>query len=185
MSVATNQPVRANARPKNGPARMDHAPWEQNRHEKAISFGPSLRRLLGTMRPERLWFALVIVLGIGSVAAAVVGPKILGRATDEIFAGVIGRMIGRRFPAGTPIETVIEALRAAGQERLADMLAGMAVVPGQSIDFAALGHWLLLALSLYLLAAALGFLQNYLLNRAVQRTVYRIRQRAADNQCIS
>lgn len=178
MSAATNQPVRANARPKNGPARMDHAPWEQNRHEKAISFGPSLRRLLGTMRPERLWFALVIVLGIGSVAAAVVGPKILGRATDEIFAGVIGRMIGRRFPAGTPIETVIEALRAAGQERLADMLAGMAVVPGQSIDFAALGHWLLLALSLYLLAAALGFLQNYLLNRAVQRTVYRIRRDA-------
>jgi ATP-binding cassette subfamily B protein len=33
----------------------------------------------------------------------------------------------------------------------------------------------MLALGLYLVAAALGFFQNYLLNRAVQRTAFRMR----------
>ena len=170
-----NEPIKANERPKHGPVRMGHGPMSQNMHEKAVAFGPSLRRLLGMMRPERLLFAVVIVLGIVSVLATVVGPRLLGRATDVIFAGVIGRIIGEQFPPGTPIEEVIAALRAAGQDQFADMLSGMNVTPGAGIDFGALGDWLLLALGLYLAAGLLAFAQNYLLNRGVQRTVYRIR----------
>lgn len=167
---STVQPT-APERPKHGPRQMGHGPMAQNVAEKAISFGPSLRRLVGMLRPERLLFAVVVAMGIVAVLASVVGPKILGKATDVIFNGVVGR----QFPAGMTKEQVIEMLRAAGQGQLADMLGGLNVVPGQGIDFDLLGRWLLLALGLYVAAALLGFLQNFLLNRAVQRTVYRMR----------
>ena len=35
--------------------------------EKAMNFWPSARRLLGTLRPERLWLVLVLALGVASV----------------------------------------------------------------------------------------------------------------------
>src|SRR5471032_2044235 len=101
--------------------------------EKAMSFWPSARRLLGRLSPERLRLGAVLVLGIASVAFMVIGPKILGRATDLIFAGAIGRQL----PHGLTNEQVVAAARAAGNNNIADMLARMHVVPGQGIDFGA------------------------------------------------
>ncbi|GAA3050955.1 hypothetical protein GCM10020000_35070 [Streptomyces olivoverticillatus] len=58
--------------------------------EKSMNFGPSGRRLLSQLRPERAIIALALILGISSVALMSVGPKILGHATDLIFNGFIG-----------------------------------------------------------------------------------------------
>ena len=55
--------------------------------EKAKDFKGSARRLAGLLGPERVWVALVIVLGAASVALSVTGPKILGNATTVIFEG--------------------------------------------------------------------------------------------------
>ena len=60
------------------------------------------------------------------------------------------------------------------------MLARMHVVPGQGIDFTALGDVLLLALVLYVAASVLSWLQGYLLNDVVQRTVLRLRAEVED-----
>ncbi len=49
--------------------------------------------------------------------------------------------------------------------------------PGVGIDFTALASVLLWALALYVLASAFGWIQAYVLNGVVQRTVYRLRQR--------
>ena len=59
--------------------------------QKADTFWPSLRRLLARLRPERHKAYAVLVLTVVSVAATAVGPRILGRATDLIFAGLIGK----------------------------------------------------------------------------------------------
>jgi ATP-binding cassette subfamily B protein len=144
--------------------------------EKPMRFGPSVRRLLARLRPEGLRLVAVIGLGVTSVAFLVVGPKILGRATDLIFAGAIGK----RLPAGLTSEQVIAAARASGNANLADLLARMHVVPGQGIDFNALGSVLLLALGLYVASALFGWVQGYLLNDVVQRTVYLLRSDVED-----
>jgi len=47
---------------------------------------------------------------------------------------------------------------------------------GHYIDFGFIGKWLLLILSMYVLASILMFLQGFLLARIVQRTVYRLRE---------
>ncbi|UQS27823.1 ABC transporter ATP-binding protein/permease [Amycolatopsis thermalba] len=127
---------------------------------------------MGRLRPERLTLAFVVVLGVASVAFTVVGPKILGHATDIIFGG----FISSRLPEGTTTEQAVAAARAEGNTNLADMLARMDVVPGAGIDFIALGRVLAWVLVLYVAASVFGWLQGYLLNGAVQRVVYRLRE---------
>ncbi|MFE9203642.1 ABC transporter ATP-binding protein [Micromonospora sp. NPDC007230] len=144
--------------------------------EKSMNFGPSARRLLGRLRPHRLQLAAIITLALASVGASVVGPKILGHATDLIFSGVMGRQI----PASLTTEQAVAAARAAGHDNYADMLARMDVVPGAGIDFTALARTLALALALYLGASLLMWWQGWLLNGVVQRTVLRLRADVAE-----
>ena len=56
--------------------------------EKTANFKQSLRRLLAMLRRERLGLAAVIALAVTSVTLTVLGPKLLGRATDVIFTGL-------------------------------------------------------------------------------------------------
>jgi ATP-binding cassette subfamily B protein len=145
--------------------------------EKSMNFGPSARRLLRRLAPHRLRVGAVLTLAVASVTLSVLGPKILGRATDVIFAGVVGRQL----PEGISREQAVDAARAAGHDNIADMLAGMAgLVPGRGIDFTTLGHVLLLALGVYVCASLLAWLQGYLLNDVVQATVYRLRSDVED-----
>ncbi|MGI8577907.1 MAG: ABC transporter ATP-binding protein [Nocardioidaceae bacterium] len=139
--------------------------------EKSMNFGPSAKRLIGRLQPERRRVTLVIGLAVISVAFSVLGPKILGHATDIIFSGVIGQ----RLPAGVDKAEAVSQARASGQANFADMLARMHVVPGVGIDFSSLGKVLLLVLLLYLAASMFSWLQGYLLNDAVQHTVLRLR----------
>ena len=95
-----------------------------------------------------------------------VGPKILGHATDLIFAGVIGRQL----PPGITQDQAEAAARARGDDGLADLLSGMTVVPGQGIDFDALARMLMLVVVLYVVASLLMLVQGCMLDGVVQRT---------------
>ncbi|GAA1076404.1 ABC transporter ATP-binding protein [Tsukamurella spumae] len=52
-----------------------------------MTFWPSLKRLLGRMREQRVAMMAAIVLSIGSVTAAVLAPKVVGTAVDAIYDG--------------------------------------------------------------------------------------------------
>ncbi|MDO5498363.1 MAG: ABC transporter ATP-binding protein [Propionibacteriaceae bacterium] len=143
--------------------------------EKAISFIPSLKRLIRRLRPERSLVAFVLVLAAFGVGLGVLGPKVLGWGTDVVFNGVLGTMMATMAP-GASKEQIVAGLRARGDDSLADLLANSAAVPGAGIDFDRLGLVLLLALGLYVVSAVMGWLQAYLLNNVVQRTVYRMRR---------
>ena len=114
---------------------------------------------------------LLVALGVISVALSVIGPKLLGHATDLIFAGVVGKQL----PAGISKDQAIAEARARGNGRFADLLSGTDAVPGSGIDFAALGRVLLLVLLLYVTASIFMWAQGYLVAGVVQRTVYRLR----------
>ncbi|GGO01867.1 multidrug ABC transporter ATP-binding protein [Microbispora rosea subsp. aerata] len=144
--------------------------------EKSMNFGPSARRLVRRLSPERPRIVAVIALAVISVVFSVVGPKLLGRATDVIFSGVIGG----RLPEGMTKEEAVRALRASGHDDFADMVAGMDVVPGHGIDFGALATVLGWVLVLYLAASLFMWLQGYLLNDVTQRTVFRLRADVED-----
>jgi ATP-binding cassette, subfamily B, multidrug efflux pump len=144
--------------------------------EKSLNFGPSVRRLLGRLRPERLLLSLVLALTVASVSLSVLGPKLLGHATNLIFAGVLGR----RLPAGVSRDQAIAAAKAAGHDKLAGLYRGSRIVPGQGVDFGALRSVLLGVLALYIAASVFSWLQGYLLNGVVQRTIFRLRSDVED-----
>ncbi|MEO8105739.1 MAG: ABC transporter ATP-binding protein [Actinomycetes bacterium] len=140
--------------------------------EKSLNFVPSARRLLAQLHPERALALLVVMLTVFSVTLSVIGPRILGHATNIIFSGVIGAQL----PSGMTQQQAIDAARSAGQDGYANLLSGMTVVPGQEIDFDALGRTLILVLALYVGASLVMWLQAYILNGVVQRTVLRLRR---------
>ncbi|MFF5323461.1 ABC transporter ATP-binding protein [Janibacter hoylei] len=140
--------------------------------EKSQDFLPSAGRLLGRLRPERGRVLTAIALAVVSVGLSAVGPLIVARATDLIFAG----WVGSELPAGVPLETIVEQVRAGGDSERADMLAAMPhLVPGQGMDFAAIGRVLLLAVGLYAVAAVLSWLQGRVIVHAVNRVVFDLR----------
>jgi ABC-type multidrug transport system fused ATPase/permease subunit len=144
--------------------------------ERSRDFTGSAVRLVKRLTPQRGLTALVILLGIGGIAIGVIGPRILGHATDLLFNGVIGRQL----PAGLTKEQAVEAARARGDSTFADLLSGMNVVPARGVDFGAVGRTLLLALGLYLVAALLVWLQARILNVTVQRTMVSLRADVED-----
>jgi ATP-binding cassette subfamily B protein len=139
--------------------------------EKSMNFGPSARRLIARMHPERHLALAVLGLAVGSVTLAVLGPKLLGRATDVVFRG----FLGDRLPPGASLRQVVDAARGRGQDDYAALLQSMNVVPGRGIDFGELRNVLLLTVAVYLTGNLLAALQGFVLNGVVQRTVLRLR----------
>ncbi|MCW2590941.1 MAG: ABC-type multidrug transport system, ATPase and permease component, partial [Mycobacterium sp.] len=143
---------------------------------RSKDFKGSALRLMKRLTPQRSLTVTVLLLGIVGIAIGVIGPRVLGHATDLLFNGVIGR----ELPAGISKEQAIEAARARGDNSFADLLSGMNVIPGRGVDFGAIGRTLLLALGLYLAAALLVWLQARLLNVTVQRTMVALRSDVED-----
>ena len=153
------------------PMRRGTAAMPESDGARSRDFWASARRLLRRLRAHRAAIAAVLALSLGGVALSVVGPRVLGHATDLLFNGVIGRQL----PTGITKSEAIAEARDRGDDNFADLLSGMNVVPGQGVDFAAVGRTLLLALIMYLIAALFIWAQARLLNTIVARTVAALR----------
>src|SRR5690625_6298890 len=102
--------------------------------QSAQNFWPSTKRLIREIGPERKFLAIAILIGTVSVALSVIGPRILGRATDIIFTG----LISRDLPEGTDPADVIAQLRAAGEDQVGGLRSGKELTPRPGLDFTAL-----------------------------------------------
>jgi ATP-binding cassette subfamily B multidrug efflux pump len=140
--------------------------------EKSMNFGPSAKRLIGRLQPERFRLIAVIFLAIASVTLSVMGPWMLGKATNIIFNGAISA----KLPAGVTKAQLIDGLKARGNEQLAALLQGMDIHPGKGIDFTALSQLLFAVLAVYLGAFIFGILQARILNVSVQNTILKLRR---------
>jgi len=140
---------------------------------KAKQFWPSAKRLLGLLAPYKMALTAVFVMNAASVVLAVYAPRVMGRAMDVIFSGVMSK----HMPPGTTKEQAVEGLRAAGQDRFADMASAMELTPGSGIDFDRLGQLIVAVLVLYFAASLLMWAQGAILNRLTMRAVFNLRER--------
>ena len=143
---------------------------------KAEAFWPSFKRMVGLLGAYRVSLVVVALAAVGTVVLAVAAPKVLGRATNVIFEGVVSTML----PAGTTKAQAVEMLRARGMDDFASMLSAMDVVPGAGIDYTRLGRILTVVLALYVGSAVLNWLQGWLLNRVTVRVLFRLRAQVED-----
>lgn len=116
---------------------------------KPKNFFGTTKRLLGYMSKRLIALVAVLVLAIAAVIFQIQTPKILGKATTEIFNGV---MLGAE-----------------------QMKAGQTVTK-LPIDFTKVKEIILLAITMYVISAAFNFLQQFIMTRVSQRTVYELRR---------
>ncbi|MFH8729952.1 ABC transporter ATP-binding protein [Streptomyces sp. NPDC017964] len=140
--------------------------------QRSMDFKGSGKRLIRQFKPEKTTMFAMVACVVLSVGLSVLGPKILGRATDLVFAGIIGR----EMPSGSSKAQVIAGMRAKGDSGVADMLSGIDFTPGRGIDFDAVGSVLGLALCTFLGAGLLMAVATRLSNRALNKTVFRMRE---------
>ncbi len=62
--------------------------------ERAKDFKGTMKKLLGYLGKYRIALAMVAVFAVGSTVFNIIGPKILGNATTEIFNGLVGKVSG-------------------------------------------------------------------------------------------
>ena len=135
----------------------------------------TLIRLIARLSPERPKIAVIVTLMVVSTSFSVAGPLLLGGAINALFDGIIGRAM----PAGFTESQILDELRASGAGHIADMLAAMNITPGVGVNVTKLGQLLGLAALVYGLSALSDWAQAYLMAGVAQRTLFRLREEAA------
>nr|WP_229698269.1 ABC transporter ATP-binding protein [Wenjunlia tyrosinilytica] len=152
--------------PPPGPARLG-SPTAQ----PSTNFKVTAGRLLALMRSQRSLLLWMLALGLTSIVLNVVGPMILGHATDLIFSG----FIGHHMPAGATRVEVIDHYRQQGDGTLADMLRSTDFTPGRGIDFTMVHITLIAALAASVGNGACWIIQGRVTTKIVQRTAFQLR----------
>lgn len=119
------------------------------RRRKPKNFWKTVRRLIRYLSTRLFAIILVFVLAIGAVIFQIQTPKVLGQATTEIFNGVMAGVKQRK--AGADITRF-------------------------PIDFDEVGRILLIVIAMYLISAVFNFLQQFIMTRVSQRSVYQMRK---------
>ena len=145
-------------------------------HERARDFRGTLSRMVQRLLHHRRLVRTIALLGVVATALSVVGPRILGHATDIVFSGYLSD----QFPPGATKAEVVARLEADGEDRMADLVRGTDLRPGDGIDFTALAWVLVGALVLYVVAAVFMWWQGRLTTVVVQRTVAGLRGEVED-----
>lgn len=139
-----------NTKPSRGPMGGGHGPGRNIgvKGEKPKNFWGTVRRLFGYMSKRLVAIIAVFVLAIAAVIFQIQTPKVLGKATTEIFNGV---MVGaKKMQAGQQISKF-------------------------PIDFDKIAQIIATVIVMYLISAIFNFLQQFIMTRVSQRTVYELR----------
>ncbi|MBS0951382.1 ABC transporter ATP-binding protein [Lactiplantibacillus plantarum] len=117
--------------------------------EKPKSFWKTAIRLMRYMSDRWVGLAVVMIFAIASVIFQIRTPKILGKATTELYKGI---------------------MKGAAQQK-----AGISQ-SGYPINFEKIGQIIMIVLIMYLASALFNFIQQYIMTRISQRTVYKLRR---------
>jgi ATP-binding cassette subfamily B multidrug efflux pump len=139
--------------------------------QRAKDFKGTLRRLGDRLLRQRMLVWGVVAFGVVATALSVVGPKVLGHATDIVFTGYLSD----QFDDGASKAEVVAQLRASGDDQLASLVSSVDLDPGSGIDYTSLSWVLGSVLVLYVVASLLQWFQGRVATIVVQRTVAELR----------
>ncbi|APR07542.1 putative ABC transporter ATP-binding protein [Lentilactobacillus parabuchneri] len=117
--------------------------------EKPHNFWGTTKRLLDYMQDRLVGLILVLAFAIISVIFQIRTPKILGEATTEIFKGL---------------------MKGNAQQKAGFSVASL------PINYQKIVQIILIVLVMYLASAVFSFLQQYIMTRISQNTVYKLRR---------
>jgi ATP-binding cassette, subfamily B, multidrug efflux pump len=158
--------------------------------EKPKDFKGTINRLIKYLSIYKIALIFILTLAIGSTIFSIVGPKILGQATDTLAEGVIGLKVyeeiqenlppGVTIPEGTTgkniLDQVDESIKSKIPETYLEYIEKMDISKKPSIDFNSIGKILLFVLGLYALSSIFYYIQGYIMAGITQKTIFSLRR---------
>ena len=160
--------------------------------EKAKNFRGTMKKLVCYLAAFRWRLLAVAVLAVGSTIFAIVSPKILGEATNQIVKDYVSikayDTITKKLPADTklpsgttggdilnklPNKSEIENKIPAGQ---LDAIRALDVTKRPAFHFDAIGQIVLWLIGLYLLSATLRYLESWIMTSVTQKVTFQMRR---------
>ena len=160
--------------------------------EKAKNFRGTMKKLVCYLAAFRWRLLAVAVLAVGSTIFAIVSPKILGEATNQIVKDYVSikayDTITKKLPADTklpsgttggdilnrlPNKSEIEGKIPAGQ---LDTIRALDMTKKPAFHFDAIGQIVLWLVGLYLLSATLRYLESWIMTNVTQKVTFQMRR---------
>ena len=160
--------------------------------EKAKNFRGTMKKLVCYLAAFRWRLLAVAVLAVGSTIFAIVSPKILGEATNQIVKDYVSikayDTITKKLPADTklpsgttggdilnrlPNKSEIEGKIPAGQ---LDTIRALDMTKRPAFHFDAIGQIVLWLVGLYLLSATLRYLESWIMTSVTQKITFQMRR---------
>ena len=160
--------------------------------EKAKNFRGTMKKLVCYLAAFRWRLLAVAVLAVGSTIFAIVSPKILGEATNQIVKDYVSikayEIITKKLPADTklpsgttggdilnrlPNKSEVEGKIPAGQ---LDTIRALDMTKKPAFHFDAIGQIVLWLIGLYLLSAALRYLESWIMTNVTQKVTFQMRR---------
>ena len=160
--------------------------------EKAKNFRDTMKKLVCYLAAFRWQLLAVAVLAVGSTIFAIVSPKILGEATNQIVKDYVSikayDTITKKLPADTklpsgttggdilnrlPNKSEVEGKIPAGQ---LDTIRALDMTKKPAFHFDAIGQIVLWLIGLYLLSAALRYLESWIMTNVTQKVTFQMRR---------
>lgn len=85
---------KSKSNPQSSGMGMGRGQKQQGSPQKAKDFKKAMGKLLSYLKPYRLSLVVVVIFAILSSIFSIVGPKILGNSTTEIYSGIMGKILG-------------------------------------------------------------------------------------------
>jgi ATP-binding cassette subfamily B protein len=158
--------------------------------EKPKNFRKTIKDLIAYMRPFWARIIFVFIFAVASTIFAIVGPKILGKMTNQVVSDYIKMTAydqvtaklpeNVKYPEGTTIGDIFAKMPSSQIPKIAedklDEIKSVKLSSRPKIDFGRVEYLGLFLLGLYLISSALSYVQGWMMSFISQRITYQFRK---------
>ncbi len=158
--------------------------------EKPKNFKVTMQNLVKYIRPFWISIIIVFVFAIASTVFAIMSPKILGKATNQVVSDFIDMKAydqitatlpkGMIIPAGTTGAVFLQKLPAAAISKIPSSVVAriknLDLSHRPSINFGKIKQIAIMLIMLYLLSAIFSYIQGWIMTNVSQKITYRFRR---------
>jgi ATP-binding cassette subfamily B protein len=158
--------------------------------EKPKNFKATMHNLIKYLRPFWLSIIIVFIFAIASTIFAIISPKILGNATNQIVSDYINIKAyneitanlpkGTQIPAGTTgadfTKKIPPEMLSKVPSNIIDKIKDLDISHRPSIDFAKIKWFAFILIILYVLSALFSYIQGWIMTNVSQKITYRFRK---------